>query len=129
MDAEDAVDPDTRRRLFWAVCVPVRVGLATGALVIGARAPQLLLYVGIYAALTAAAFAVNAMRAHAGGKRTGGLGGAVWWARMRYVHVVLWAACAALALRRVRWAGAVLAVDAFAGAAAGALHYRRGMCR
>lgn len=122
-DDEDAVDPRTRLRLFWTVCVPVRVGVATAALVVGAYAPHLLRYVGVYAALTAAGFAWNAARACAGGKRTGGFGGVVWWTRLRYVHVALWATCAALALQRVRWAGAFLAADALLGALAGALHF------
>lgn len=112
------------RALFWTVCIPVRLGVAAAALAIGHWAPRWLPLVAVYAAATALGFAYNAALTLAGRKRRGGLGGLVWWARVRWVHLALWAAAAALAFRRaVPWGpGALLALDVVVGAVAGALH-------
>ena len=114
-DEEDALSPKHRRLLFWTVCIPIRLGLAVIAILIGVYAPRLLPLVAVYATITAAGFLWNALLTLAGRKRFGGFGGRVWWSRSRWVHIVLWASAAVAAAFRAPWAGAFLAADALVG--------------
>jgi|LauGreDrversion4_2_1035121.scaffolds.fasta_scaffold116962_2 hypothetical protein len=58
------------------------------------------------------------------------LGGRIWWAGLRPVHLLLWAFFAYLAFLGVRWAWIVLAVDtAFGLGAFLAHHYAEGNLR
>lgn len=116
-------DDETRRALFWAVCIPVRLGVAAAALTIGYVAPRWLPLVAVYAAFTALGFAYNAVLTLVGKKRYGGFGGLVWWAEVRWVHLVLWTSTAVLAFRHVPWAGAILLADACLGIGAGGWHF------
>lgn len=108
--------------LFWLACVPARLTIAAVVLAIGVHAPRLLPVAAAYVALTTIGFAYHVWKRPA----FGGLGGAVWWARARVVHTLLWATAAALAGARVWWAGGVLLADAGLGVVLGALHFGRG---
>lgn len=116
-------DETTRHALFWDVCIPVRLGVAAVALVIGYLVPRWLSFVAIYATITALGFAYNAALTLAGRKRYGGLGGLVWWSEVRWLHLILWSTTAVFASYRVSWAGGVLVADAFVGVLAGVIHF------
>jgi hypothetical protein len=116
-------DDAQRRFLFWSVCIPVRVAIAVATLVVGYLVPRWLPLVAVYATATAHGFAYNAALTLAGRKTHGGLGGLVWWADVRWVHIATWSATAALAFARVPWAGGVLVADALVGVGAGAWHF------
>lgn len=100
-------------RLFWTVCLPVRLTIA--ALVLTLLPPTL---VTLYTGLTAAGFLYNALLTLAGRKTRGGLGGVVWWNEVRWVHIALWAATSVLSSQRVPWAGWLLVADVVVGAVA-----------
>jgi hypothetical protein len=113
-------DVARRRLLFWCGCLPTRLAIAAAAWALGRAHPRVALpLLGLYAALTSLSFAVNVVRARAGTKTRGGLGGVVWWAEARYVHVLTYAAVAALAwaARDADAAAAVLVADVAFGAA------------
>lgn len=109
--------------LFWLVCIPVRLGLSALVLWAGIVKPQLLVFIGVYAAITAVGFGVNAIRAVFGRKSRGGLGGKIWWTNVRYVHFVVWTCASVLAFLHWKYVGVVFACDAFIGALAGAIHH------
>lgn len=118
------MDDRRRARLFWSVCIPVRLAIAGGALALGYGAPRLLPALGAVAAAVAIGFVTQIVRAACGWKTHGGFGGRVWWTRMRYLHAAAWAAAAVLGLLRLPYAGAPLLADALAGALAGAWRHR-----
>ena len=114
--------PAARLRLFLLVCVPVRAGFGAAVLLLPRAA---LPYAGAVAAAIALGFVSSIARGRAGTLVHGGFGGVVWWARLRPVHLVAWAAAAALLFARAPqpYAGLVLLADALLGALAGAAHY------
>lgn len=98
-------------RIFWTVCLPVRLTIA--ALVLTLLPPTL---VTLYMKLTAAGFLCNALLTLVGRKTRGGLGGVVWWNEVRWVHIALWVATSVLSSQRVPWAGWLLVADVVVGA-------------
>lgn len=112
---------------FWWYCIPIRIA-------IGALATYLTLLeqdypfwsVGIYATLTASGFLINSVLTWMRLKRRGGLGGHIWWNRVRVVHIFLWGLCAALSFSKVRGAGSLLLIDAVVGIVSGILHFSFG---
>lgn len=120
------MDDSTRARLFWLACIPLRLSIGATVLYLGYRLPHIFPFVAIYTAATVFGFAHNLLRTIDGTKTTGGLGGRVWWVRMRIVHMLAWLTCTVLILLQVEWAGAVLVLDALAGVAAGIAHFRFG---
>lgn len=121
-DEEGALAPAARLRLLMLVCVPLRASVGVAAL-LAPRAAQP--YLGAAAAAIALGFVSSIARGRAGTLVHGGFGGAVWWARLRVVHLLAWATAAALLLARAPGpaAGLVLLADALVGALAGAAHY------
>lgn len=112
--------------LFWTVCLPVRVGLATLTLSVAIPLPLLaVLFLGI-----AAGFGFHVVE-HASGRASprGGLGGVRWWTRVRVVHFALWSIASAFAFVNDKRAGHVLFTDAALGAFVGLLHYALGLPR
>ena len=53
-------------------------------------------------------FAAAVVETLLGYKTHGGLGGVVWWSRVRFVHMALYAACSVSAFFQKEWAGAFL---------------------
>lgn len=118
-------DAEARRlaRLFWGVCIPVRIAVGVIALVAGLYMPLYALpLLALYTGATTLGFLHNAALALRGQKSRGVFGGIVWWNRVRWVHIALWATTCVLAMAKIRWAAALLLVDAFIGIAAGYVH-------
>lgn len=112
-------------RLFWFVCVPVRTLLGGVALVTGLRFPDIALpLLAVYTAVTSSGFLYNAILSLRGQKTEGGLGGSVWWNRIRWLHILTWASSCTLAALAVPWAGALLLVDACFAIVAGVAHFK-----
>ncbi len=106
---------DSRARLFWTVCIPLRVAIAIVALVLGAVGEWTWLAVHGWIALAQlVGFAVAALRDPARGM----LGGVVWWRGTRLGHVAVYVAFVVAALQRQWWAGFFLVVDVVVGVAA-----------
>ena len=98
-----------RFRMFWCVCIPVRFEIGIIALYISYRVPELLPFVGAPAtAAVVLGFAAAVVETLLGYKTHGGLGGVVWWSRVRFVHMALYAACSVSAFFQKEWAGAFL---------------------
>lgn len=104
-----------RAWLFWLVCLPIRVGLAVGALLLARLKPAGLPFLGAALLLPAAGFAVQALL---GGFRSrGGFGGPVWWADARAAHAAVYFAAAVLCFWEGKAAALVLLADAALAAA------------
>lgn len=97
-----------RARLFWTVCIPLRLALATVSIVLGAMNEWTWLQVQAWIALAQLlGFAEAALRDPA----VGLLGGTVWWKMPRLVHVAMYGVFVASALQRQWWAGLFLVLD------------------
>lgn len=116
-----------RFTLFWFACIPVRfiIGLVATALSYSnvSNRKMLLQFLEIYALVTASVFGINIIRSSRGCKRTGGLGGDVWWNRSRFVHVLLWALSGFLFVQNVTGSGIPLLVDSLFGVVFGLIHF------
>ena len=120
-------DSQWRMRLFFAACLPVRTAVATAVLAVGYAYPDALAAVAVYTGATALGFSYNLWLTLSGRKTRGGFGGPVWWARARYVHILMWSATATAAAMRQAWAGWVLVGDVAIAGAVGVAHFAYGM--
>ena len=117
-----------RRAAFFLLCVPARCAVA----VLFLLAPRygldaLLRTLGAYALFTAANFAYYAVLTARGEYTTGGTGGEVWWAKLRYLHIALWSTAGGAALLGQAWAGWVLFTDVAIGFLGGVARYSTGV--
>lgn len=121
------MDARERERLFWGVCLPVRLLLAVAILVAGytssSSSSLVLPAIGVLAAAIAVNFAVQIVRAAAGWKTHGAFGGRVWWGHLRPIHVLLWATVSGLALHRDPRAGFAALADVGVGVLGGVGHF------
>ena len=117
----------SRRLLFWLACIPLRAALAVGGVLLPPVGEAFSLLFGIYCLLTGAGLTANVVLWWTGQhKGRGGLGGKVWWARIRIVHALLWLAAGVVFLARGP-GGWILVADVGVGALAGALHHLCGV--
>lgn len=115
-----------RRVAFFVVCIPVRAAVASLFLLAPLWLDLLLRVLGAYALFTVANFSYYAILTARGEYETGGFGGEVWWARLRYVHVALWMAAGVAALLARPWAGWILVGDVAVGLTGGIVRYSTG---
>ncbi len=115
---------DTQRRLlFWLVCIPVRALIAVGGVLLTTADDIFVVLYVAYCLLTAVGFATNVVLWWTGEhKGVGGLGGRVWWARVRVLHAVLWLA-AAIVFVIGGPGGWILVADVTVGALSGLVHF------
>jgi hypothetical protein len=102
------MDVQGRFLLFWLVCVPLRVGLAVGALLVARLAPARLPHLAAVLLLPATGFAVQHLME---AQHKGAFGGPAWWADARAIHAVFYTAAAALSFGIGEAAGLVLLAD------------------
>lgn len=116
-----------RTTLFFVACVPIRYAIASVFLLAPLyRAYVALRVLGGYAFFTAANFVYYAVLTARGEYRTGGFGGEVWWARLRYLHILLWTAAGLAAVLGRTWAGWILVTDTTIGLSGGIVRYSTG---
>ena len=112
-----------RPYLFWFACIPIRTTIALTIIWIGLYAKRWLYLAGIYLILTGVGFIYNIILTCMKRKEYGGLGGKVWWVRMRYLHGVFWIAAAVSAFLHQVWTGYILVLDVMVAGIAGSIHY------
>lgn len=116
------MDDAQRFWLFWLCCIPFRAAIAVGGLLLPTVDTVFFLFYGIYCLLTSVGLTTNVLLWCSGNASgVGGLGGRVWWARVRVVHAALWLS-AALAFAAHGPGGWILVADVIVGALAGFLH-------
>jgi microtubule-associated protein 1 light chain len=124
-DLPDATSPDTRRRLFWFICIPLRFSIALILFVWGAWSPILF---GVFFLAVSVTLFSNVVRTLAGSKTHGGFGGVVWWDKARMLHSLLWGSAGLLSvLKETQLASVLLFADVASAALFGALYYRFGI--
>lgn len=116
-DIHTVMDPAGRARLYWLVCLPVRVGIAIAVVALSRLHPGALPLLGLLLLLPTVGFAVQSVL---GGRERGAFGGPAWWARARPAHAALYAASSALCFwGKGTAAGLALLADAGLGVALG----------
>jgi hypothetical protein len=123
MHTSETIENRRRMHMYWLMCIPMRICIALVAFWLTSLPDQhgRIVYwlVGGYASITTLGFTYSAIK-----KNTrGGLGGVIWWSRVRIVHIMVWVVTAALCFHQVRGAGAFLFLDAFLGISVGCAHY------
>lgn len=117
-----------RRAAFFLVCVPIRSAIAALFLLAPLYGMDALLRVlGSYALFTAANMCYYAVLTARGEYTTGGTGGEVWWANLRYLHIALWSTAGVAALLGQAWAGWALVTDVSIGFLGGVARYSTGV--
>ena len=121
------MDPDRRRKLlFYAVCLPVRFLIAILGLLLVQVDSFFYAAFSVYCFATAIGFGVAIGLWACKGRNTGGLGGRIWWNRVRIVHTVLWVTAGILFAVRAP-GGVVLLADALVGLGVGIAHHTAGI--
>ena len=109
---------------FWWFCIPIRTFIGIFAVILSFTGNIPIIFVlGIYSFITGIWLGVNILRTHIGLKKTGGLGGRVWWKNARYIHCFNWLATSVLCFLQLPGAGTPLLFDALFGIAFGAIHF------
>lgn len=132
-------DPQTAENqrlkwLFWQGCLPVRVlvVLVISSVLVtltdekgASRRSAGQSWVAIVLAVPAAGFMWNAVCVR---PQVGGLGGVVWWSRVRWAHLAMWAVASATVWLGRKWyeTTIVLLLDGLLGALMAYLHYECG---
>ena len=123
IDTSETIDNRRRMNTFWLMCIPIRICIALAAFWLTSLPEKygrgVYWLVGGYASITTLGFTYSAIRQNT----RGGLGGVIWWSRVRIVHIVVWMTTAALCFYQLRGAGAFLFIDVFIGISVGFAHY------
>lgn len=102
------LDDESRAYLFWVVCVPLRIAMATGFAILNKWhfkwERTLLVW---YTAVIAFGFTTQLIMR----RKVGFFGGHVWWKESRYLHALTHVTACVLALLGVRYAYILLFID------------------
>ena len=104
-------DEKCRNILFWSLCLPARLTVATLIFILGNSIfPYNIILCYIIASVFLLKFADQACSSRE--EYLGGFGGVVYWHEARIVHAIIYATTATL-LIRISWAGVFLYLDIF----------------
>ena len=119
------MDPERRRIvLFWCGCIPVRILLAH---LISITPDTLSPFVSLLSVSISITFLMNIVRAKRGTKKIGGLGGQVWWTRLRFIHALSYGLIAYFLFQMEQETASIIAyVDVCVAIVAGVVHYTLG---
>ena len=102
---------ETRIKLFFLICLPVRIGLVLLAYIIPLKYLQIMGYITLVVSVR---FAYLFKNYKSGDK--GGFGGNLWWNNMRLVHSITYLIFSLMAIRKSRKAYLLLIADIIIGA-------------
>ena len=115
----DTMDDETKRKLYFMVCLLVRALLTIGALEVSRKWPVALPFLGGGALVIGVLFVVASVR-HA---EIGFFGGDAWWDIWRRLHAVLWVVAGVTMLSGWEWGAAFAVGDTALGMGVGLYHY------
>ncbi len=106
-----------RVKLFWFVCVPLRICISVAAALLldHVESVQLRRLVAAYLVVTGSVFIFSELLTCGGCKTAGGFGGPIWWRGLRYIHAPLWITTGVLVLSEVSFAPLILLADVLIG--------------
>lgn len=104
---------ENRTQIFYMVCIPFRVSICFFlTLVLKEINSNAVRYAAFsYLMLTAVGFIFSLILELVGIKKLGGFGGKIWWAKLRYVHILIYITTAILVYLKVQFAALLLLLD------------------
>jgi hypothetical protein len=109
---------------FFAICVPLRILIATMCYVTTVIDIDILPYWSIYSFLIIVFFSIRFFQYILSKKQQiGGFGQVVWWNPMRLMHIFIMMAFSVMAIMKQKFAWTILALDIAIGIVAFTVHH------